>query len=514
MSFQVPRNSLRTGGVGDYEGSEHGRNIQQSSKVAVIKEIDLEKVRARVTFGDPEDANNSFASGWLPIVQPASSVGRSGVSAWQPPQVGDPVQVSCPGGELAQGQIFPLNHMRPADMPFGDRASGYEFGDLGDARTSVYRKLFSDGTLIEYDIEQKLVRVETSGSVKAHACGQIILKSPFIQLDADQVHVTGKLMLSDQVVGMKKDLTGTRKLDFLGDTIQLNDNGGMFGIAAGLISTFGLTTMTGAIGGFGNFGSMFSGLTSQFGPMGGLSSVLGASGLSSILPSGVLGGLTSAVGVSNLIDPLSTAMGFALEVTTGGLPQFPQDPWQMAGLALDIAQATGAPLPPGASLVTDALGGLTGGNFDGQATIAGWLGSNTITSEDLTAVAGAAGVMPTDTAGLSGFVTGLSDTLQQPVDQGGAGLSYSSADVVNGMQTGFTSVTDGDMTEAIYSESLAADWEMLYHGGVSPGDMMSSFVDSGQIDLESLLGFATSLQRDGNGPQAGDDCDIEVKSNA
>ena len=51
------------------------------------------------------------------------------------------------------------------------------------------------------------VRVETPGSILAHACGQVIIRSPFIQLDGT-VHVTGQLLCSDTITGMKKDLSG------------------------------------------------------------------------------------------------------------------------------------------------------------------------------------------------------------------------------------------------------------------------------------------------------------------
>ena len=521
MSFQVPRSSRVTGGVGDFEGTEHGRNIQSSSRVGVIQQLDLEKVRARVVFGDPQDAQSQFVSGWLPFIQPAASIGRSGVSAWQPPQVGDLVQVVCPGGELSMGQILPVNHMRPKDLPFNDRADGYHFGELGETRTSVYRKLFADGTLIEYDIGQKMVRVETPGSIKAHACGQILMHAPFIQLDAEQVHVTGKLLLSDQVIGMKKDLSGTQLLDFLGDTIELNNQGGMFGVAMGLVSSFGLSTLSGAIGNFGNFGSLFSGLTSIAGPMQAVTNFIGSTGLSSLIPSSVLGAVTSIAGASGVMGPLSTAMGFAQQLTATGALQFPQDPWQMAGLALDVAAATGAPLPPGAGLVTDVLGN-TVGNFDGQATITGWLGNN-ITMEQLTEVAGASGLLPTDAAGLNGVVQGIQSALENPTpDANGlvpSPVSFSAGDLMNGLaDSPYTSITNPELAEAIWNgedgAGQAQGWEMLYHGGVSPGDMMSDFVNAGQIDLESLLGLATDLQREGNGPTENDNCDIQVKSDS
>ena len=201
----------------------------------LFRSVDLERRLLRVTIGE---ADNVIETAWLPVLEGSASATRGGMSAWVPPRIDDVVQVACPGGELSLGVIMTSQFMHANDAPFGDRAEGYEFGELGEPRDSVWRQLFADGTLIEYDKGQHLVRVETPGSVKVHACGQVIIKSPLIQLDADAVHVTGKLLLSDKVIGMNRELTGNGPLDFLGDPIKLNDQGGVFGIAGSLISSF------------------------------------------------------------------------------------------------------------------------------------------------------------------------------------------------------------------------------------------------------------------------------------
>ena len=511
MSFQVPRSNRLTGGVGDFEATEHGRNIQNALRTAVVAEVDLELIRVRVQFGDAADTASAFMSGWLPMVQPAASVCRAGVSSWAPPQVGDTVYVLCPGGDLALGQVLPVNFMRPDEAPFGDRAEGYEFGELGDPRGTVWRKLFNDGTLIEYDNQAMAVRVETPGSILAHACGQVIIRSPFIQLDGT-VHVTGQLLCSDTITGMKKDLSGPDVLKLLGDPIELNEGGGMFGLAASLITSFGLGAFSEAIGSFGDIGGFFSNIVGDFAPLGDIGSLLGSSGLLSSIPTDILGAGFSALGTANVLPGLSNVLGFATPILSG--QGIPTDPWGMASFALDIAESAGLQVP-----------GVVGTAFNGFDQIQTWINGGEININQLVGVAQQSGLLTTDQSQLAGTVGNLINGLngQQNasiVDAVGNVIQTNipnagSADIMNGLRSGLTAITDTDLADTIFSrDDLVENWDAMFQANIDAGDMISNAVNNGDVSIEELLGIATQLQRNGNGAQAGDDCSISTNCTA
>lgn len=515
MSFQVPRSNRLTGGVGDFEATEHGRNIQNALRTAVVAEVDLELIRVRVQFGDAADPASAFLSGWLPMVQPAASVCRAGVSSWAPPQVGDTVYVLCPGGDLALGQVLPVNFMRPDEAPFGDRAEGYEFGELGDPRGTVWRKLFNDGTLIEYDNQAMAVRVETPGSILAHACGQVIIRSPFIQLDGT-VHVTGQLLCSDTITGMKKDLSGPDVLKLLGDPIELNEGGGMFGLAASLITTFGLGAFSDALGAFGDVGGFFSNIVGDFAPLGDIGSLLGGSGLLSSIPTDILGAGFSALGTANVLPGLSNVLGFATPILTGQ-QAIPTDPWGMANFALDIASDFGLEIPATAGAV---IGGAQNA-FNGFTAVQDWINGGELNINQLVSTAQNTGLLTADQGQLANTVGTLINGLngQQNasiVDAvGNATLANipnaGSADIMNGLRSGLTAITDTDLADTIFSrDDLVENWDAMFQANIDAGDMISNAVNNGDVSIEELLGIATQLQRNGNGAQAGDDCSIST----
>ena len=507
MSFQVPRSNRLTGGVGDFEATEHGRNIQNALRTAVVAEVDLELIRVRVQFGDAADPASAFMSGWLPMVQPAASVCRAGVSSWAPPQVGDTVYVLCPGGDLALGQVLPVNFMRPDEAPFGDRAEGYEFGELGDPRGTVWRKLFNDGTLIEYDNQEQAVRVETPGSILAHACGQVIIRSPFIQLDGT-VHVTGQLLCSDTITGMKSDLSGPDVLKLLGDPIELNEGGGMFGLAASLITTFGLGAFSEALGAFGDIGGFFSNIVGDFAPLGDIGSLLGGSGLLSSIPTDILGAGFSALGTANVLPGLSNVLGFATPILSG--QGIPTDPWGMANFALDIAESAGLQVP-----------GAVGAAFNGFDQIQSWINGGQININQLVGVAQQSGLLTTDQSQLAGTVGNLINGLngQQNaniVDAVGNVIQTNipnagSADIMNGLRSGLTAITDNQLADTIFSrDDLVENWDAMFQANIDAGDMISNAVNNGDVSIEELLGISTQLQRNGNGAQEGDECNIST----
>ena len=511
MSFQVPRSNRITGGVGDFESTEHGRNIQNALRTAVVAEVDLELIRVRVTFGDSADPTSAFLSGWLPMVQPASSVCRAGVSSWAPPQVGDTVYVLCPGGDLALGQVLPVNFMRPEEAPFGDRAEGYEFGELGDPRGTVWRKLFNDGTLIEYDNQAQAVRVETPGSILAHACGQVIIRSPFIQLDGT-VHVTGQLLCSDTITGMKSDLSGPDVLKLLGDPIELNEGGGMFGLAASLITSFGLGAFSEAIGAFGDIGGFFSNIVGEFAPLGDIGSLLGGSGLLSSIPTDILGAGFSALGTANVLPGLSNVLGFATPILTG--QGIPTDPWGMANFALDIAETVGLDVP---AVVPGALNTA----FNGFDAIQGWINGGELNINQLVGVAQNSGLLTTDQSQLAGtvgnLINGLNGAQNVNIPDAVGNLiqtnipNAGSGDIMSGLRSGLTAITDGQLADTIFSrDDLVENWDAMFQANIDAGDMISNAVNNGDVSIEELLGISTQLQRNGNGAQQGDECNIST----
>jgi phage baseplate assembly protein V len=476
VSFQVPRSSRRTGGVGQFENTEGARNTENILRTGKVKEVDLERRLLRVTIGE---ADNAIETAWLPVLEGSASATRGGMSAWVPPRINDVVQVACPGGELSLGVIMASQFMHANDAPFGDRAEGYEFGELGEPRDSVWRQLFADGTLIEYDKGQSLVRVETPGSVKVHACGQAIIKSPLIQLDADAVHVTGKLLLSDKVIGMNRELTGNGPLDFLGDPIKLNDQGGVFGIAGSLISAFGLTSMAGAIADFGSFDGLFGGLVDGLGAPMGLDSFLGAGGLLGSIPADILGAGFNALGVPNVLAPLGTVMGFIEN------PEALLDPWGMANLATQVASSAGLDVP--------------GPVFDGFQAISSWVQGGEINVNQLVQVAGSSGLLPQQAADLASTVSGVLTSAQGA--SGGGQLNPSN--LMQGLRSTMAAISDTQLADTINDNGVVQTWEMLFHGDVQPGQMIADYVNNGAISLEQLLDINTPLQRNGNTDPSG-----------
>jgi phage baseplate assembly protein V len=451
----------------------------------------------RVTIGE---ADNVIETAWLPVLQGSASATRGGMSAWVPPRIDDVVQVACPGGELSLGVVMTSQFMHANDAPFGDRAEGYEFGELGEPRDSVWRQLFADGTLIEYDTGQHLVRVETPGSVKVHACGQVIIKSPFIQMDADAVHVTGKLLLSGKVIGMNRQLTGNGPLDFLGDPIHLNKQGGVFGIAGTLISPFELTTMAGAIGDFGTFDGLFSGLVDGISAPMSLDSFLDADGLLGILPADILGAGFNALGVSNTLAPLSSAMGFVKDPDPLAI-----DHWGMELFATEIANTFNLQVPSASS---PPIG--TPGTFDGFLFIAGWIQAGEINVNDLVQIAQGfgLGLLPQQDSDLAVVVDAVLNATQQLTTDPQTGLPITppqatSQNLMQGLRSTMAAVTDPQLADTINNQGLVQTWEMLFHGEVQPGQMIADYVNSGAVSLEELLGINTPLQREGNTDPSG-----------
>ncbi len=474
MNFQVQRSSRSTGGVGEFESTEAGRHITNLIRMATVKEVDLEKIRVRVLFGNEADPDSSFLSGWLPLLQPNASTFAGGVSEWIPPKVEDVVPVYCIGGEMENGQVLPsANFMTAENSPFGTMSDGYEFGPIGEARDDVWRKIFADGTLIEFDLGQNLVRVETPGSVKVYAGGQIILKSPFVQVDCDAMHVTGKLLCSDQIIGMKKDLSGNQKLDLLGDPIHLNNGGGVIGIAASLIgSVASIPSVSACVADFGNAGSLFANVTSQAGPLSSISSFLtDANSLVNVIPTDVLGSVMQISGVSQYLGPLSSVMGFIEDPSLGFNTS------NFLTFATDVANFAGVNIPSGLS-----------NGFDFIETA---LNGGTLTINDVLDVATSSGLFPSDVLQKATQVQNLITSVQSTNNLS----EYDPEDLINGLRSSITRISDNDLIDTIAGQQYEPLWEFLIHGDTDAGGMISQVVNNGEKNVEQLLNIAALLQR-------------------
>lgn len=124
-----------TAGVGSPEMTEAERRIcdvvKVGCKVTAVDYADTAAPRVRVGIGDPDDEDGYILSGWLPIAH-----GRS--NEWNPLKVGEVVMVLSEAGEYQNGVVIPAAVHNTGNPAPGDR------GDL-------YRKVFADGGMVEYD---------------------------------------------------------------------------------------------------------------------------------------------------------------------------------------------------------------------------------------------------------------------------------------------------------------------------------------------------------------------------
>lgn len=472
MSFQVERSNRSTSGVGNFEATEGGRSVQNLIRMATVKEVDLEKIRVRVMFGNEADTESSFLSGWLPLMQPNASTFSGGVSDWIPPKVGDVVPILCIGGKTENGYVMPsANFMAPQNAPFGTMSDGYEFGPIGEVRDDVWRKIFADGTLIEFDLGKNLVRVETPGSCKVYAGGQIILKSPFVQVDCDAMHVKGKLLCSDQIIGMSDDLSGNSSLELLGDPIHLNNGGGVFGIAASLVgSVASIPSVSACVADFGSVGSLMTNVTAATGPLSSFTKFVGdANSLMSVIPNDVLAAVVNTAGLDKYLGPISTAMGF-LETTSEG--------WNtssMLDFAQDIASHVGINIP-------------VSNGFDWVETA---LNGGDITLNDVFDIATTQGLLPSDLSqkatAFQSLITSVQSTenLSEPTPE----------EMISGLRSTLARVSDNELIDTIAGQDYEPLWELLARGDTNAGGAISQVVNNGEKNVEQLLDVATQLDR-------------------
>jgi hypothetical protein len=251
--------------------------------------------------------------------------------------------------------------------------------------------------------------------------------------------------------------------------------------------------MAGAIGGFGNFDGLFGNLVNGIGAPMGLDSFLGEGGLLGAIPTDILGAGFNALGVDNVLAPLSNAMGFVQDLETGN--------WLgMANFAVDIAEQFGLDVPDFIEPALGMIGQLGPQPFD---TISGWVSGGSINVNQLVQVAQSSGLLPPEVGQLASTVSSVLSSAQNPGANPLTGIipsvgSLTPQNLMTGLQSSMTAITNGQLANTINDNGIVQTWEMLFHGGVQPGTMIGSFVESGDINLESLLNVGTPMQRDPN----------------
>ncbi|WP_431026183.1 phage baseplate assembly protein V [Halomonas sp. H5] len=122
------------------------RLIHNLIRTGTIAAVDHQAARVRVKSGE-------LLTDWLPWIE-----GRAGTTRdWDPPTEGEQVVVFSPGGDPAAGVVltglFSDAHPAPA------------------ALAALYRRLFPDGGLFEYDHEASVLRIKLPGRIEIEAPG-------------------------------------------------------------------------------------------------------------------------------------------------------------------------------------------------------------------------------------------------------------------------------------------------------------------------------------------------------
>ena len=139
--------SARTAGIGDPQTADLHRRAANLVRYGTVEQADYAAARLRVRIGAPDDPSGSLLTDWIPW-----TASRAGADAdWAAPEIGEPVVVLAPSGELhdaiAQPAGFSAAYPAPADRP------------------DVRRTVFADGTVVEYDraAHRYLVDVTAAG---------------------------------------------------------------------------------------------------------------------------------------------------------------------------------------------------------------------------------------------------------------------------------------------------------------------------------------------------------------
>jgi phage baseplate assembly protein V len=119
------------------------RLISNLIRLGTIAEVDHERARARVKSGE-------LLTDWLVWLTPRAGTTRD----WDPPTVGEQVMVLSESGDLTNGLIVPAVYSNPTPAPSHDPA--------------LYRRVYPDGAVIEYDHASHALRATIPGSAALH----------------------------------------------------------------------------------------------------------------------------------------------------------------------------------------------------------------------------------------------------------------------------------------------------------------------------------------------------------
>jgi phage baseplate assembly protein gpV len=509
MGFAVPRSNRQTSGVGDYELTDTARNIGSLLRFGTIHSVNYEARLCRVQL------NNNVVTDEIPWI----TITAGGSVFWNAPSVEETVLLLSPSGELNNSVCLPALQRNPSGTwPFKFSDLEFEWGGLGEPRTALWRWLFADGAILENDAELNQFRVEQNqtrlmgreilhGKSKKYIyiecdeeddsgdpVGVVHIKSPMIKLEGD-VQITGQLLQGGRIVGTEPSGNGLKELVLVGDPIKLNGSGGVLGIASSLVGTlagggFSLGTLGASLSNFGNIGQS----------LGGLSGILGQSGMGSLISSLPISGIGSALEVTGtlpVLGELMNGLGFA--------GSFLEDATGAANLVLGTTSGSGLDLTSaftGLSSVGNALNsafpnaGLSGlTDLTALGGIATSITSGNLTINDVMSVVDGTMAVTgfTPPAGVSSALNialAATDVITDEdgnIVQGPQLLDNAAATVMTGLRGASNNLTDDQIADKIIEQGLATVYEGLREGDVDGGALIGSFIQNGDVTLEQVL---------------------------
>ncbi len=157
-----------------FQLNDLARRMANLIRVGTVAEIDYENARAKVKIGDLETA-------FLPWITEEAGENVN----WKAVQIGEQVVVLSPNGELDAGIILKSLYQSSATAP-----SNFE---------NIQKKVFKDGSVVEYDTENKFFKCDLKGDADIKIAGKVnieastaIVKAPVITLDGNTT-VNGNL---------------------------------------------------------------------------------------------------------------------------------------------------------------------------------------------------------------------------------------------------------------------------------------------------------------------------------
>ena len=519
MSFAVPRSSRRTSGVGDYELTDTARNIGSLLRFGKVLSVDNQNRTCRVELQEKLQTDD------LPWI-----TARAGGNVfWSAPSVDETVLVLSPSGELNNAVVLPaLQTNQNGTWPFDFSDLEFIWGGLGDPRTTVWRWIFADGGILENDavknqfrLEQKQSRIYGGELIHAKSDkfiyidadtdqGIVHIRAPMIKLDGD-VHITGQLMQTGRIIGVEKDGNGLKSLDLVGDPINLNSNGGVLGILAGLLGA-----VTGGTLSLGQLGDIMAQNGSLLGGLNGLANnVLGSGGLNSLFTAANglnISGIGAAMNLTGSLPVLGevfNGLGFAGTFLTdaGGLPLLTQGITSGSGLDLTGAFSGLGSLAGaiGTQFNIPALNNLS--DSGALSVIGSVIDGGQLTINDVMGVVSSSGLIPAGNIGNAiNFALAATDAIldddgnlvagPELLDFSGDLIERNGADIIGGLLGGQAGITAKQVIHKMSELGLVTNLQALIEAGVDGGEGIGTLISSGAITLAQVLDLNSIFQND------------------